>query len=235
MKILAIIPARGGSKGLPRKNILDLCGKSLIAWTIEAALGSSYIDRVVVSTEDEEIAKIAREYGGEIPFLRPMELAQDRTPGMEPVLYTVKRLAKECSYLPDYVVLLQPTSPLRRTEHMDEAIELLLKSKESFDSLISVTELEHPVLWNKVMESDGRLEDYQQHDKGSAQLRQEVDTVYRLNGAIYISTTESLLQMRTFETERTMGYRMDRQSSVDIDTRIDFDWAEFLMSRCSSK
>lgn len=231
MKVLAIIPARGGSKGLPRKNILDLCGKPMIAYSVEAALKSKYVDRVVVSTEDEEIATIARRYGAEVPFMRPDELAQDKTPGMDPILYTVERLSREFFYYPDYILLLQPTSPLRTAVHIDEAIDLLFENKRTFDSLISVTELEHPVLWNKVIGPSGQMKDYVKHDKRFAQLRQEIDKVYRLNGAIYIAKTDVLLETKDFETDRTMGYVMDRLSSVDIDTKIDFKWAEFLMQK----
>ena len=127
--VLAIIPARGGSKGVPRKNIKNLCGKPLITWTIEEALKSKYIDRLVVSTEDEEIAEISRKHGAEIPFLRPIELAKDDTPGIEPLLHCIYWLKNNENYSPDYVCTLQCTSPFRNSKHIDEALELLIKEK----------------------------------------------------------------------------------------------------------
>lgn len=231
MEILAIIPARGGSKGLPRKNILSLYGKPLIAHSICAALDSKYINRVIVSTEDEEIARIARAYGAQIPFMRPMELAGDKTSGMEPILHTLEKLSEYERYYPDITVLLQPTSPLRTVKHIDDAVTLFLDHMQEFDSLISVTPLEHPVLWNKVMYVDGKLEDDIQHEHKKAQNRQDILEIYRLNGAIYIAKTDSLMQAKDFEMERTMGYRMEIKDSVDIDTQLDFEWAEFLMKK----
>ena len=121
--VLAIIPARGGSKGVPRKNIKDLCGKPLIAWTIEEALKSKYIDRLIVSTEDEEIANISKKYGAEVPFLRPTELAKDDTPGVEPLLHCINWLKDNQNYYPGYGFTLQCTSPCRKTNHRDEALE----------------------------------------------------------------------------------------------------------------
>lgn len=230
MKILAIIPARGGSKGLPRKNVLPLCGKPMIAYAIEPGRASKYVDRVIVSTEDEEIAAVARDCGAEVPFMRPAELAQDATVGIEPVLYTVKRL-QEDGYNPDYVLLLQPTSPLRETRHLNEAIASLLEKQEEFDSLVSLTKLEHPVEWNRLIGEGGKLSDFIAYSKEEQSVRQRAKEVYRLNGAIYIAKTQALVRCRSFETARTLGYVMDSESSVDIDTRLDFQWAEFLLEQ----
>ncbi|MBC8555357.1 MAG: acylneuraminate cytidylyltransferase family protein, partial [Candidatus Brocadiales bacterium] len=142
-RILAIIPARGGSKRLPRKNILDLAGKPPIAWSIEAALGSKYIDRVIVSTDDEEIAGISRKYGADVPFMRPNKLATDESSSVDVVLHVINTL-KEKGRESEYIMLLQPTSPLRTMENIDEAVELLQSS--SSDAVISVCEAEHSPL-----------------------------------------------------------------------------------------
>lgn len=140
-KILAIIPARGGSKGVPRKNIRELAGKPLIAWTIEEAKKSKYIDRLILSTEDDEIIEVAKQYGCEVPFKRPIELAQDDTPGIDPVLHAIE----QCPGY-DYVVLLQPTSPLRTVDDIDGCIEQLLSS-DGTNFCVSVTEPEKSPYW----------------------------------------------------------------------------------------
>lgn len=139
-KILAIIPARGGSKGVPRKNIRALCGKPLIAWTIEEMKKSKYIDHSIVSTEDDEIKKVAESFGGNVPFMRPQELARDDTPGIEPVLHAIDKLPDY-----DYVILLQVTSPLRTVEDIDGAIELCINRQAK--SCVSITETEHSPYW----------------------------------------------------------------------------------------
>lgn len=230
-KILAIIPARGGSKGLPRKNILKLLGKAMIGYTIEAARASKYIDKVVVSTEDEEIAEIARQFGAEVPFLRPKELAQDDTPGIEPILYTMREAEKFYNVSFDVMIMLQPTSPLRGTEHIDAAIEQYRKNRDHFDSLISVTELEHPVEWNRTIDTDGKLQDFLWYEKEQMYSRQRAQKVYRLNGAIYIVEKEALFRTKRFETGRTQGFMMNTYESIDVDTKEDFCYAEFLMSK----
>lgn len=230
-KVLAVIPARGGSKGLSRKNIRPLCGKPMIAYTIEAALSVSAIDRVVVSTESVEIAEIAKEYGAEVPFLRPEELAKDETPGIDPVIYTCQTMEKICKEEYEYILLLQPTSPLRTKKHIEEAIEIFLRRKESFDSLVSVVLLEHPVEWNRRIGLQGKLEDFIPYSKQEIYARQKAEGLYRLNGAVYIAKKGDLYKARSFETERTLAYVMDRRSSVDIDTLEDFEYAEFLLER----
>jgi CMP-N,N'-diacetyllegionaminic acid synthase len=233
--ILAIIPARGGSKGVPRKNIKLLAGKPLLAWTIEAAKNSKYIDRIIVSTEDEEIRDIALACGAEVPFLRPVELAQDDTPGISPVLYTIKKLSEQNKRNYDLIFLLQPTSPLRNEKHIDEAIEMLLNNSEHFDSLISVTELEHPVYWNRIVGSKMELKNFIQYDQEIKYRRQDFNQLYRLNGALYLAKTKLLLEQETFETKRTMAYIMDRKCSIDIDSQDDFQLAEMMMNRSISK
>lgn len=229
-KILAVIPARGGSKGVKRKNIRELNGRPLIAWTIEQAKKSKYIDRVVVSTEDEEIAKISKEYGAEVPFLRPEELAKDHTSGIDPVIHCIEWLEKNQKYHADYVVLLQCTSPKRKAEQIDEAIEKMLSQQGRADSIISVCRAEHSPYWMQKVNDSGLLEDFIRHDRVSYARRQDLPEVFRLNGAIYIAKTKSLLENRDFQTNRTLPYIMDEFSSLDIDNELDFRIAELIMN-----
>ena len=154
-RLLAIIPARGGSKRLPRKNILDLAGKPLIAWTIEAALNSKYIDRIVVSTDDQEIANISIKYGAEVPFLRPKSLATDDASSIDTVINVLGEVEIINQHY-EYIVLLQPTSPLRTEIDIDKAIELL--EKKSADSVISVCEVDHPSHWINTLPDDGNMQ-----------------------------------------------------------------------------
>lgn len=234
-EILAIIPARGGSKGLSRKNIKLLGGKPLIAWTIQATSKSKYINRVVVSTEDKEIQEISLEYGAQVPFLRPVDLAEDNTPGIDPIIYTVSQLLLTEDYKPDYVMILQPTSPLRTACHLDESIELFLKSSDDYDSLISVTELEHPTQWNRTIDENMYLKKIENYDDRNQFQRQSFSKTYRLNGAIYIVKTDILLEQKLIETDRTYSYVMNRESSIDIDTVEDFSYAEYLLNKITTK
>lgn len=224
-RVLAIIPARGGSKGVPRKNIKALNGKPLIAYTIEAAKSSKYIDKIIVSTEDEEIKDISLKFGAEIPFFRPEELATDKSPSIDAILYTINRLKEEHNYLPDYVCLLQCTSPLRNGNHIDEAF---LKLKETnMDAIVSVCEAEVNPYWSNVFKGN-KLEYFLEAGKNLTR-RQDLPEVYRMNGAIYIVKTEVLLEKHTFEPENTTGYIMGNIESIDIDNEIDFIIAELLI------
>ncbi|WP_126428726.1 cytidylyltransferase domain-containing protein [Brevibacillus marinus] len=219
--VLAVIPARGGSKGVPRKNIRQLAGKPLIAWTIEAAQQSAYLDRIVVSTEDEEIAEVARQYGAEIPFLRPRELAQDDTPGIDPVLHAV-----ECLPFYDFVVLLQPTSPLREASDIDRCIEMCVSRGER--ACVSVTAADKPPQWMYQLDRDFRL----QPIVPQAQLltrRQDAPHVFVLNGAVYVAQTEWLKRSRSFLTENTAAYVMPKERSLDIDSELDLRIAAELL------
>ena len=222
MKIVAVIPARGGSKGLKDKNIKMIHGKPLIAWTIEAALESVYIDRLIVTTDCERIASIAKEYGAEVPFIRPANLATDEAAGIAPVLHAIEFLEKH-EYSADYTMLLQCTSPLRRTIHIDESIEIFLN--ESVDSLTSVSELEHPPLWNRMIDKEGFLQHFIEYDEKGKYQRQDFKKVYRLNGAIYIANTEKLKKEQSFFVGNVKPYLMSKQDSIDIDDEFDFEVA----------
>ena len=225
-KVLCIIPARGGSKGLPRKNIRDFNGKPLIAWTIIEAKKSKFIDKVVVSTEDEEISKISAEFGAEI-IRRPIDLAADISKTEDVILHVVQMLKKD-EYIPDSIIVLQCTSPLRTAKHIDEAIEKFI-SNDSIDSLISVSKQEHPPWWMKTLDEDGKLVDFIPYNKEQYTRRQDFPKVYFINGAIYVIKTEKFIEFMKFQLDRTGSYIMDSLSSIDIDTEIDFITAEYIM------
>jgi len=220
-KLLAVIPARGGSKRLPRKNILDLAGKPLIAWTIEAALGSKYIDRVIVSTDDKEIATISKKYGADVPFMRPSELATDEAKSVDVVLHLLEKL-KKIREKYDYIILLQPTSPLRTTQNIDDSVELLQARKS--DAVISVCKVEHSPLWCNLIPGDD-LSNFLDHSILNKRS-QDLEQYYRLNGAIYLCNAEKLKEEKAFFLKnRCSAYKMNRESSVDIDSRMDFLYA----------
>ena len=184
---LAIIPARGGSKRLPRKNVLDLCGKPLIAYTIEAALKSKYIDKVIVSSDDEEILNISSNFGADI-IKRPIDLANDTATTFDTIKHTIDNFEKY-----DYIVLLQPTSPLRNEKHIDEAIQLL--EEKNADSIISVCEMDHSPLWSNTLPKDGNMSNFLK-DEILNKRSQDLEKYYRLNGAIYICKTSKLLEKK---------------------------------------
>ena len=211
---LAIIPARGGSKRLPRKNILDLCGKPLISWSIEAALKSKYISKVVVSSDDEEILNISSNFGADI-IKRPYELANDTATTFDAIKHTINNLEKY-----DYIVLLQPTSPLRNEKHIDEAIELL--EEKQADGIVSVCEMDHSPLWSNTLPEDGNMRGFLREEILNKRS-QDLEKYYRLNGAVYICKTDKLLENKSFFLkDNIFAYIMDRKSSIDIDEEIDF-------------
>lgn len=225
MNILAIIPARGGSKSIPTKNIRPVAGKPLIAWTIQAALASHHSPRVIVSTDHEQIAETARCFGAEVPFLRPAELAQDDTPGIAPILHAAQWLAEQENYHPDFVMCLQPTSPLRVTEDIDQAIDLLLA--KAADAVVSVTPADHHPYWMKRLDPSGRLGDFAPHPPTIR--RQDLPAAYALNGAIYVARCEVLLGYKTWYTDKTYGYVMPPERSIDVDSQWDMYLADLIM------
>lgn len=210
---LAVIPARGGSKSIPRKNIKELAGKPLIAWTIEEAKKSKFIDRIILSSEDAEIIEVAKQYGCDVPFTRPVNLAQDETPGIAPVLHAMK----ECPGH-DFVVLLQPTSPLRTVDDIDRAIETLFEKEADF--CVSVTESEQSPYWMYNLDVNGTMNPVVKQEN-FALLRQDLPKVYSLNGAVYVANTEQLKVTKSFLTDDTVGYVMPKVRSFDIDTEED--------------
>ena len=224
--MLAIIPARGGSKGILGKNIKLLCGKPLIVYTIEAAMAAKSIDRVILSTDDLEIAKIAGKYDVDIPFMRPAHLAQDDSLAIDNYMYTVDRLNAESSNQYDDFIVLQPTSPFRTAADIDKAIELFHDKKA--DSVISVCEAFHPPVWAKRMAPSGVLKDYFDIDIGNKN-RQELEKAYMPNGAIFILKLSLLKNLYSYYSANTYGFIMSPERSIDIDTPLDFKFAEFLM------
>lgn len=223
--MIAIIPARGGSKGLPGKNILELNGKPLIAYTIEAALISKYITRVILSTDDMEIAKVAKHYGAEVPFMRPIDLATDTAKAIDAYKYTYERIEKEENIEISEFVILQPTSPFRTAKHIDEAIDLY-KDKKA-DSVISYCPEHHPIIWHKYITEAGKIESI---FEGTIRNRQEEKPTYFPNGAIYIFKRE-IIEQDLYYTDNSFAYVMNRKDSIDIDTIEDFQYAEFLFAR----
>lgn len=220
---LALIPARGGSKRLPRKNILDLCGKPLIAWSIEAALKSKYISKVVVSSDDEEILNISSKFGADT-IKRPYELANDTATTFDAIKHTINNLEKY-----DYIVLLQPTSPLRNENQIDEAIELLEEKKA--DAIVSVSEMDHSPLWSNILPEDGNMRGFLREEILNKRS-QDLEKYYRLNGAVYICKTDKLLENKSFFLkDNIFAYIMDRKSSIDIDEEIDFEIAKVLINK----
>lgn len=223
--MIAIIPARGGSKGLPGKNIRPLNGKPLIAYTVEAALQAKHIDRVIISTDDEEIARIAVQYGAELPFMRPSYLASDTAMAVDNYIYTIGRLEEETGKHIDSFVVLQPTSPLRTSEDIDGAIELFIE--KNADSVISYTQEAHPISWHKYLDREGHFIDI---IKSKMSNRQDLKVSYYPNGAVYVFKT-AIIRGKKYYTDNSFAYIMPRDRSVDIDYIEDFEYAEFLLQR----
>lgn len=221
--MIVIIPARGDSKGLPGKNVKLLSGKPLIAYTIEAALASKLVSRVIVSTDDSNIVEVAKKYGAEVPFLRPKYLAEDDSLAVDTYLYTINRICKEESIIVENLIVLQPTSPLRTSHDIDNAIKLF--KINNADSVISYTQEMHPISWHKNIDSDQRIISLPNE---KLQNRQDLQPTYYPNGAIYIFKFE-LLKSKTYYTENSFAYIMPRNRSIDIDYIDDFEYAEFLI------
>lgn len=222
---LAVIPARGGSKGLPGKNIRPLEGKPLIGWSVEAAKQSRYVDECIITTDSQEIADAASQYGAKVPFMRPDELSTD-TAKMLDVLTHVYEWSKDQNTMYDYLVLLQPTSPFRTASHIDEAIDLLFAKQGQ--CVLGVTELEHSPLLSNTLPDDLNMNNF--YGKELQNLnRQEMKQYFRLNGAIYVIEWDYLIKNRKWIGEGTYAYVMNRASSVDIDCLEDFLFAQALL------
>lgn len=220
-KPIAIIPARGGSKRLPRKNVLPLQGKPLIAWTIEAAIQSGIFERVIVNTDDDEIAAVAKQYGAQVPFMRPAVLATDTTTSIAVLKHQLEyhQAQGECYH---DMVLLQPTSPLRTAVDIQTAWQMYCE--QQVESLVSVTAVEHPIQWTFVDDEHGLISPlFDQVLKRS----QDCEQHYRLNGAIYITRTEHVLcEEQLLHPSSCLSYKMPTERSIDIDTEFDFVMAQ---------
>ncbi len=216
--LLVIIPARGGSKGLPNKNLLIMNGKPLIAWTIEAAKKCEFVDKVVVSTDSLQIREVSNLYGAETPFLRPKELSDDSALSIDVVLHAIQNFNDY-----EYVCMLQPTSPLRTEIEIEKAFKMLLK--HNANACVSVTESNQSPYWSFQISKDEKLKPL--FDFENLPLRrQDLPNTYYLNGAIYIAKSNWLVNSRSFLTNETIAYVMSSDISIDIDTIDDFKLAE---------
>jgi CMP-N-acetylneuraminic acid synthetase len=225
--VLFVIPARGGSKRLPRKNILPLAGKPLIAWTIEAALQSGIAGEVCVSTDDEEIARVSRDFGASVPFLRPPELASDTAGSAAVVLHAIEFYRQVQGRDFGTVAFLQPTSSLRNAEDVRAAFELL--RDRGAENVVSVCPVDHSPLWSNVLPEDGSLKGFIR-DEVKGKRSQDLPQYYRLNGAIYICAVDRFLRDRSLLLEtKAYAYVMSQEHSIDIDTELDFRFAEALI------
>lgn len=226
-QFLGVIPARGGSKGIPRKNLYPLLGRPLISYTFEAAKGSKYLNRIILSTDDEEIAALGRSYAVEVPFIRPARLARDNTPMIEVLTHALGELKSE-GFRPNYVVLLQPTSPLRTSLHIDEAIERLLST--GADTVVSVTEVPHQLTPISLMrlESGGRIVPYLEGELVAR--REDKPKLYARNGPAVLITKKELIESGKLYGKNVYHFEMEKEVSVDIDEKFDITLAELLLT-----
>ncbi|MGH7603720.1 MAG: cytidylyltransferase domain-containing protein [Gemmatimonadaceae bacterium] len=232
MRVLGLIPARGGSKGVARKNVRVLCGKPLLQWTAESALSARTLDRVVLSTDDEEIASVGRRCGVDVPFLRPSELARDDTPTLPVVQHALEELEKAGDRF-DAVCLLQPTNPFRRSVDIDGCVELL--SLSYADAVMSVLRVpaEYNPHWVYFRAEDGSL----RLSTGEAEpiaRRQLLPPAFHRDGSIYVTRRNAIMEQRSLYGMRVLGYEVDRAQTVNIDTPADWNRAEVLMQELVS-
>jgi CMP-N-acetylneuraminic acid synthetase len=226
-EVLALVPARGGSKGIPRKNLRELAGRPLVAWTISAGLGARTVNRLVCSTDDDDIAAAARAAGAEVPFMRPVHLATDTTPDLPVLTHALQQLAAD-GYRPDAVVWLRPTAPLVIGQDIDAAVDLLLGT--GADAVRSICPAEHHPYWTRRLEGDTLLPFV---DGGGPQLlRQSLPAAFRLNGAVdVVRTTAIPASGSPFDAGDVRGYVMPPERSIDIDSELDFRLAELVLGR----
>ena len=227
-RVLGLVVARGGSKGLPRKNVLPLGSRPLIAWTVDAARGARALSRVIVSSEDAEILARAREAGGETPFVRPAAFATDTASSLEVALHALDWLAEHEGWHPDVLVLLPATAPLRRAHHIDAAVATLL-ADAALEAVVAVTEADYPPYW-MLTAKNGRLA-WLFPEGGRVDRRQDLPIALRPNGSIYAVRAGALREQRTFYPRVTAPYMMPREESVNVDTALDLTLAELLLSR----
>lgn len=226
-KVLCVIPARGGSKGVPGKNIKLLYNLPLIAYSIKAAQNSNIFDEIMVNTDSDEIAQIALRYGASVPFLRPARQASDTAKIMDTYIHTLEYYEKN-GVLFDYIMVLLPTAPLRKSEDIQGAFDVLFDKEGT--SVLSVCEVDHPPFWMNTLDESRSMVDFISADIRQKN-RQELPTYYRINGAIYLAKVEVLKKDRDWYASKPVAYIMPRTRSVDIDTVEDFEYAEFLLKK----
>ncbi|MFN8388387.1 MAG: acylneuraminate cytidylyltransferase family protein [Anaerolineales bacterium] len=219
MSVLTVISARGGSKRVPRKNVLPLAGKPMIAWTIESALKAENLDRVIVSTDDEEISEVSRQFGAEVPFLRPAELASDSATSVEVVLHAVDWLLRNEEPLPSLILLLQPTSPLRTADDIN--VSVALQKQKNANAVVSVCEGGHSSSFFRRINSNGELL--------SVSVDDPSERMFQLNGAIYLVSTAVFMKEKTFTPGNCFAYVMPQERSLDVDTPWDFHVAGLVL------
>lgn len=223
-RLVAIIPARSGSKGILDKNIKYINEKPLLSYTIEACKKADLFDEIIVSTDSVKYARIALEYGADVPFLRPKELATDTASSRDvifDVLHKFSLIGKEF----DYFMLLQPTSPLRNETNIKKSVEILFEHKA--DSVVSICKVEHPTSYNVSLHEDGKI--IQKSRYKQMNRRQDDVTEYRINGAIYLAEIKFFLKNKTFYGKNTYAYVMQEEESVDIDNELQFNYAQWLL------
>jgi len=218
LSVLAVVTARGGSRRVPGKNLREVGGRPLIAWTVAQSAASRFVDRLIVSTDDEEIMRVARVAGADVPFKRPVALARDDTPGIDPVLHALEQLPGF-----DIAVLLQPTSPLRAPEDIDACIERC--ARPGVEACVSVAPLAKPLAWTYHVAPDGKMTPLKEGPGGTEACV--------LNGAVYAARVPWLRESRAFVTAQTLAYKMPLERSLDIDTEEDFALLELVMKRRS--
>lgn len=234
MEILAVIPARGGSKVIPRKNIKMLCGKPLIAWTIEEAKKSRHLTRVIVSTDDGEIADVARQYGADVPFLRPKEISGDLATDVEFLNHALDFLKESEGYEPDVVLRLPPTSPLRTAEHIDQGIEALLKDPQATGSRPITEAPKHPYKMWRVSDDEKYIEpflpkDFTKMDEPYNLPRQALPKAHVHTGAMDVMRLHTIRHLKSTSGPRLAYFHMKPEDSINIDNLTDFALAELLM------
>ena len=230
-KVLALVPARRGSKGLALKNIRPLQGKPLLAWPIEAARNSKYVDRVVVSTDDAEFAAIARAAGAATPFLRPAELANDTAPSIAFILHALDSL-EAAGERYDYLAMLEPTSPLTEAEDIDAALETLIERRADADAIVGVTAMvsAHPAFAVR-LDPNGLMQPYAAPSFGQLPRRQDTESLFSLDGSLYISTVAALRGELGFYHQRTLPYKTPRWKSLEVDDLLDFICIEAILGQ----
>jgi CMP-N,N'-diacetyllegionaminic acid synthase len=230
--IVAIVPARGGSKTVPRKNIKDLCGKPMIAYAFEEARRSRFVERIVVSTDDPEIADVARKWGAEVPFLRPDSLSGDAVTDLPVFQHALTWLEEKGGYVPELVVHLRPTAPLRRAEHIDLGIRLLIEG--DYDAVRSVTRAgQHPYkMWRL---DEGRLSPYIHGEMAIPDAynmpRQSLPQALVQNGSVDVAWRKTVMELGSMTGNRIGGFEMGEEESVNVDSMTDFVLAEILMKQ----
>lgn len=228
-KILAIVPARSGSKGLPGKNIRRLCGKPLMGWPICAALESNYVDRVIVSTDSDEFARVGRSLGAETPFLRPTEFASDTAPTAAVVLHALDWFESRGESF-DYVMVLEPTSPLTEAYDIDHALERLEEDRTGAESIVGVAEAEmtHPKYCVHLSDRE-YIESMDGESLSNLPRRQDLQPAYFFDGTLYISKVSAFKEKKAFYHEKTLAYQVPKWKSYDVDCLTDFICVEAIM------